>query len=179
MKLTKIQGNFTQVSNTVLNDKYLSFKAKGVYAYLYSKPDGWDFSGERICKDSKDGRKAVYSALKELEHAGYLQRKKDSSGKIGYIIGIEPVAQKGHLDKKPVAHFGKEPKRQRAQTGSISNTVYKSNKEKKVIKRNSFEKTQKRPYFMGKRMSDDLKWVIFGQGDLRKFAGKNEDIQWK
>ncbi|MGA1047133.1 MAG: helix-turn-helix domain-containing protein [Minisyncoccia bacterium] len=42
-----------------------------------------------------------------------------------------------------------------------------------------FEKKQKQPYFMNKPMTKDLKQVIFGQNDLRTFAGKKEDIEWK
>lgn len=38
---------------------------------------------------------------------------------------------------------------------------------------------KKKPYFMNKRMSDDLKWVIFGQNDLREFAGDKKDIVYK
>jgi DNA-binding transcriptional ArsR family regulator len=38
---------------------------------------------------------------------------------------------------------------------------------------------KKKPYFMGKIMSEDLKWVIWGKNDLRQFAGDKEDIVWK
>jgi len=37
----------------------------------------------------------------------------------------------------------------------------------------------KKPYFMGKPMTKDLKLVIFGQNDLRTFAGNKKDIEWK
>ena len=39
---------FTQIANDLLNDKLISFKAKGVYSFLYSKPSGWYFSEKRI-----------------------------------------------------------------------------------------------------------------------------------
>jgi len=74
--LKKISVPFTQVANCVLQDKNLSFRAKGVYAYLYSKPDGWKFSATRIASDSSDGRKPVLKALRELEKGKYLQRVK-------------------------------------------------------------------------------------------------------
>lgn len=38
---------------------------------------------------------------------------------------------------------------------------------------------EKKPYFMGKPMSQDLQWVIWGKNDLRTFAGNKEDIIWK
>lgn len=53
----------------LLCDPNLSAKAKGIYAYLYSKPDDWDFSVERIVRDFQDGEKALYTGVKELEDA--------------------------------------------------------------------------------------------------------------
>jgi hypothetical protein len=76
MKILKEKIRFTQVSNDVLNDKNLSAKAKGVFAYLYSKPDDWDFAVERIISDFKDGRDSIISGLKELEAFSYLKRKR-------------------------------------------------------------------------------------------------------
>lgn len=77
---------FGVVPNKVLNDDRLSFKAKGLFAYIQSKPSEWDFNGRRIAKDSKDGYKSVYAGLKELEDAGYLTRKryKDEKGKFDW-----------------------------------------------------------------------------------------------
>jgi hypothetical protein len=48
MKIEKAGVNYTQVSNVVLSNKKLSWKAKGIYAYLFSKPDDWDFSTKRM-----------------------------------------------------------------------------------------------------------------------------------
>jgi hypothetical protein len=38
---------------------------------------------------------------------------------------------------------------------------------------------EKKPYYWGRRMSNDLKWVIFGKNDLREFAGDKKDIVYK
>ena len=64
------------VANEVLKDKNLSFKAKGLYAYLFSKPDKWDFSSTRMVLETTDGRKAIMGMLTELEESGYLKRNK-------------------------------------------------------------------------------------------------------
>ncbi len=100
-----------------LRKQDISFKAKGVYAYLFSKPDGWDFASERIQKDSTDGRKAILAGLKELEDAGYLERKKLQSGKIEYYLSFA---------KSPngTVRFGHV-----AETGTISNKDSESNTE--------------------------------------------------
>lgn len=90
IKLQKVETGFAQVSNVVLQDKKLSLKAKGLFAYLYSKPDNWDFSGDRMTFENKDGRDGVYSTLKELEKRKYLERVKQSDGKMIYYLKYNP-----------------------------------------------------------------------------------------
>lgn len=75
-KLIKPSSNFTTIPNHIINDKRLSFKAKGLFLYLISKPDGWSFSADRIKFDSKDGEDSILSGLSELENFGLLSRKK-------------------------------------------------------------------------------------------------------
>lgn len=71
---------FTQVPNWILNDPELSLKAKALWAFLASKPTGWNFSAERIAAQNQDGKEAIGSGLRELERAGLLERKVASKG---------------------------------------------------------------------------------------------------
>lgn len=67
------------VSNAALEDTRLSWRARGVLAYLLSRPEGWSTSGERLASQSPggtEGRDAMRAALKELESFGYLQRER-------------------------------------------------------------------------------------------------------
>ena len=87
--------NFTQVPNQVIRDERLSWKAKGLYAHLISKPDNWTFYIDEMVRSSKDGKSSVQSGLKELEKYGYLRRvkSKDAKGKFAgwdYLIRINP-----------------------------------------------------------------------------------------
>lgn len=68
------RNNFTMVSNHVLKNNNLSLKAKGLYAYMWSLPDGWDYSVAGLTKVLKEGKSAINEAIKELEHEGYLVR---------------------------------------------------------------------------------------------------------
>lgn len=68
------QSNFTMVSNHVLRNTNLSLKAKGLYAYMWSLPENWDYSVSGLTKVLKEGRDAINEALKELEREGYLVR---------------------------------------------------------------------------------------------------------
>lgn len=88
--------NYTILSNALIQDKRLSFKARGLGAYLYSLPDGWEFSVSGIMADSgKDKRDAIETAIKELEQAGYIYReKRRNNGQYSggnWIISDEPV----------------------------------------------------------------------------------------
>ena len=89
MKQTLRKGNlipFTQVPNVVLNDSEISFKAKGIYCYMFSKPDGWDFSADRIAMETRDGIDAIQSGLRELREVGLLHYQKKNDGRVEYTI---------------------------------------------------------------------------------------------
>jgi hypothetical protein len=83
MAKIKIERDFATIHNSVAQSNRLSLKAKGLYVYIQSKPDDWDFSAERISKEVKEGIRAVKSGLKELENVGLLKRipKKEQNGK--------------------------------------------------------------------------------------------------
>jgi len=91
-----IKNKYGQVPNEILNNPELSFKAKGLFAYLQSKPDGWAFSIERIAKQAREGKDAIRSAIQELEKFGYLQRIsiKNEQGQFAgynYILSENPM----------------------------------------------------------------------------------------
>jgi hypothetical protein len=63
---------FVQVRNTMLEDNRLSWKAKGLLAYLVSRPDGWVVRMSDLTNRSTDGEKSIRAATKELREFGYL-----------------------------------------------------------------------------------------------------------
>ena len=77
---------FAQIANVVLNSKELSFKAKGLYAYMISKPSTWKFTIRLMTSQVKDGEASIVSGIKELKDAGLVTyiKNKDGSGK--YIL---------------------------------------------------------------------------------------------
>lgn len=82
------ENPFVQVDKNILNDKRLSFKAKGVLVYLLSKPKSWNVYVGDLVKQSPDGEYAIRSALKELVDAGYANVKL-LRGKDGRMEGSE------------------------------------------------------------------------------------------
>jgi len=75
MSLIKHTANFTTISNHILHSKDLTWKAKGIYAYLNSKPENWAFSIERIARESNDTTYSTEQGIKELKQSGLLVQK--------------------------------------------------------------------------------------------------------
>ena len=69
------KGGFTAIDNAAVRDEKLSYRARGVLAYLLSHTAAWKFSVARIARAGNEGREAVRSAILELEAAGYLTRE--------------------------------------------------------------------------------------------------------
>lgn len=99
---------FTILSNDVLNDKRLSFRARGVLIWLLSKPADWRTRSESIAAQSdKDGRDSIRSAMRELAELGYLVREKTQDETTGRwsttsTVYEEPItAVDGDVPPKP------------------------------------------------------------------------------
>jgi hypothetical protein len=59
-----------------VNDRRLSFRARGILLWLLDKPDDWRCDSDTLTRNTTEGRDAVRTALKELETCGYLVRSK-------------------------------------------------------------------------------------------------------
>ncbi|CAM5397913.1 hypothetical protein AB0F92_15965 [Kitasatospora aureofaciens] len=63
--------SFTVLPNGLLQDRRLSYTARGLLVDLLSRPDGWREDGRHMADTSPQGRGAIRKALKELTEAGY------------------------------------------------------------------------------------------------------------
>jgi hypothetical protein len=69
--------DYTMVSNVALRDRTLSFRARGVLAYVLSLPDGAKCNVQQLTRLSLEGRDAIRRALAELVAARYVSRVKN------------------------------------------------------------------------------------------------------
>ncbi len=74
IRIQKKRNNFVMLDKGFLEDENLSYKAKGILAYLLSKPDNWKVIVKDLINHSKDGKKAIYSGLNELKQYGYYKK---------------------------------------------------------------------------------------------------------
>ena len=92
----KKQNNFFIASKAPMEDVRLSWKAKGLLAYLLTLPDNWKIYVEELSKHSKDGTSSTTTAIKELIENGYIKREKirNSKGQFeGYIYRVYETIQ--------------------------------------------------------------------------------------
>lgn len=86
--------NFTIISNNWLRDERLSFKARGLLAYIESHSIDWKINVGWLVAHSVEGKEAIRSALAELELHGYLNREQENvGGRFGEVhyVTQEPV----------------------------------------------------------------------------------------
>ena len=77
-KIKKVYAkNYTVFANQIFEDENLSLKAKGLFGYMWTKSDDWNFYVTELVKHSKCGRDQVMNALDELERNGYLLRSRN------------------------------------------------------------------------------------------------------
>ena len=102
-------SKFAIIRNEVLQDERLSFRARGVLASILSRPDNWRCSAWDLATEGREGRRAILTALTELEDHGYLVRvkKQDEGGKWStatyvYDMPVDKVVDKDtkSVDKK-------------------------------------------------------------------------------
>ena len=77
------KSNFYLLYKRISEDRSLSWGARGLLIYLPGKPDDWEVSVAHLVKETegagrrRSGRDAVYALLRELESAGYIQRRQE------------------------------------------------------------------------------------------------------
>lgn len=67
--------SFTVLYNSMITDKRLSLKAKGLFAVMMSRPEGWKFSVSGLAVFTGVGKDTIRNTLMELERVGYLLRE--------------------------------------------------------------------------------------------------------
>jgi len=133
-----IKNRYGTIPNDLLNSIHISFKAKGMYAYIQSKPDNWEFSAERISKQVKEGLPSVISALKELENFGYLARNRYQNNKgfwvVDYLLYEIPIEENLIIGKpnEENPNIGKQSNNSNIDFSKQEDNIYTNNKERVV-----------------------------------------------
>jgi hypothetical protein len=107
------ESHFVQIRNAVVRDRRLSYKARGLLAYMLSFPDNYRITSDALSDASDvDGRTAVLSGLAELREAGYLvtETVRDAKGtfaKRSHVFDEPQLTQETMNDDFPKEGFPK------------------------------------------------------------------------
>ncbi|MCZ8345138.1 MAG: hypothetical protein O9346_01865 [Leptospiraceae bacterium] len=88
--------NYTTIHNGFLNCKSLSWGAKGLFAYILSKPDHWNINLNELCTHSTNGISSTRGFYKELVDAGYIL--KVNSRQAGKFVTHYQIFEKPELN---------------------------------------------------------------------------------
>lgn len=94
-------SHFVQIRNDVIRDRRLSYKARGLLAFMLSFPDNYRITSEALADASDiDGRTAVLSGLSELRELGYLVTvtQRDDRGQFSKTSFVYDEPQSSNID---------------------------------------------------------------------------------
>ena len=164
------QKGFTTVDNVVLNDTNLSWKAKGLFVYLWSQSDEWDFYESEVVKHSTDKIASLKSGLKELEQQGYLkrQRKRDDKGHLKeneWILSDNPMLENPMLDNPMLENH--------TLTNTNNNNINNNKDESNSAKENKDKKSSNKKNKYNLNYTEFIEW--FNEETDRQFESGNKN----
>ncbi len=135
-KVIKSNNRYSSISNQVAQDVRLSWKARGIFLYLWSQADNWTFYASEVEKHAPDGATSLRTGLNELEKYGYLKRdrNRDDKGQLQepiWILDAEPNTKKP-TEENPIFE------NQRLENQTLGNqTLINTNSNKNKLKINT------------------------------------------
>lgn len=185
--------NFTVVNNDYLQDKRLSWKAKGIITYVMSLPADWKININDLVNRSEDGRNSLTTGINELVEFGYCrkQRVKGDGGRfVGYRYEISDKAEFAETpinkEKSPQCDFPQMdfPQMENVHlinTNNIQNTKNNNNiaDDEKIVTANPTKEEKAKKHLFRNSAVYNLVKKVNGQYDdseLRKKMPKEEFI---
>lgn len=81
----KKERAFAQISNELINNNQLSYKALGILTYILSKPDDWEVYNSDLIREGIDGKESIRTGLLELKEKKYIQRYRVFNKRTGSV----------------------------------------------------------------------------------------------
>ena len=141
--ISKRENPYVQIDKRALEDNRLSWRAKGILAYLLSKPSGWKVNVKDIWNNGAEGRNAVQDCLHELKEFGYANLI-TVPGEAGRLMGTQ-----WRVNEEPIGGFVSTEK---PKTGTptnrlsgsrlLSNNKEVSNNESSKVEEEKAEKSE-------------------------------------
>ena len=104
IRVEKREAPYVTIDKKPINQKSLSYRAKGILAYLMSKPADWEIQESDIIKHGTEGRDAVRTAIKELIAHRYMVKDQKRSEK-GLFEEVEWMVSDQPFTENPLTDY--------------------------------------------------------------------------
>lgn len=108
IRRVKKESQFAQISNEIINNKGLSYKALGILTYILAKPDDWQVYMSDLIREGVDGEKSVRNGLNELIEKKYVQRYRVYNKTTGKVHHWETLVSETPFDDNELISSVKE-----------------------------------------------------------------------
>ena len=152
--INRQNGNFTIILNEIVDNEKLSAKAKGIYLYLQSKADGWQFYESEIVKNFTDGKDSVRSGIKELIDAKLLLKYQERKG--GKYSNTLWILNPTEEDRNTYPTASGKPDDGKCEDAKPATNKTNSNKtnNNKTNKSKNIQKAENHVYFIERKNND-------------------------
>ena len=135
--LRKPKNPYGSSPRKLLEDRNVSLKAKGIYAFMECKIDGWNFTASSMASQLKESRKTILVAMQELKATGWLtyNKNKDGSGVYELIGNYVITPKQTHSPKSARCKNGTVQKTDCINKKDYSNKKDITNKKERYIDR--------------------------------------------
>jgi len=87
---------YTKIRNESIRDSRISWKAKGLLAYILSNKGNWKIRPSELTNHATDGINSTYTTINELIKAGYISRaqatNKGQFRTVEYVVNEKPLS---------------------------------------------------------------------------------------
>lgn len=139
---------FTQVVNEIINDRSISLKAIGLFAFMSNKAQipgiNWNFTIRSMARQMKDGEDSIRSGLQELRKSGWVIYTKNTDGTGEYYLKASIRPKQDKPDKALVSQNRENPRREIATQGNPTpiNKKDSFNKKDSINKKDTHTRNQ-------------------------------------
>ena len=117
--------NFQVIPRELVFDNSLSDRARFVYCFMASKPDGWDFLLNPMAKELGYSVETLRKYINELIDGGWLKKgEQNNDGKFGAVVYTLLSTKKADIEEIPT--------RKNTDTEKILHNIIKTMKRKKT-----------------------------------------------
>lgn len=142
----KITGNFTQVSNELINHPHLSNTAKLLCIKILSLPENWRLNTKYLANFLGLGVRAAQKYLRELIEAGIFEKAQELDEKNGqYTKNFSIIFCENDEEAKELNEPLQSPKNSESKTQSMENDGFVKSDEAESMENKSVDNGEKNP----------------------------------